>query len=78
MIEARGCTRTSGCLKAPSGARSKGLLHANRGDTATQIRNYVMLVLLAVYGFRSGEVRGLKRDERPARCVPLARTLPIA
>ena len=34
-----------------------------QGDTATQIRNYAMLVLLAVYGFRSGEVRGLTLDD---------------
>jgi integrase len=39
------------------------LLHASRGDTVTQIRNYAMLVLLAVYGFRSGEVRGLTLDD---------------
>ena len=39
------------------------LLDANRGATKTQIRNYAMLLLLAVYGFRSGEVRGLTLDD---------------
>jgi site-specific recombinase XerD len=39
------------------------LVDANRGDTAVHIRNYAMLLLLAVYGFRSGEVRGLTLDD---------------
>jgi integrase len=49
--------------QGPQWSEVQRLLHANRGDTATQIRNYAMLVLLAVYGFRSGEVRGLTLDD---------------
>jgi site-specific recombinase XerD len=39
------------------------LLDANRGDTDVHVRNYAMLLLLAVYGFRSGEVRSLTLDD---------------
>ena len=49
--------------QGPQWSEVQRLLDANRGDTATQIRNYAMLVLLAVYGFRSGEVRGLTLDD---------------
>jgi integrase/recombinase XerD len=49
--------------QGPKWSEVQWLLNANRGDTATQIRNYAMLVLLAVYGFRSGEVRGLTLDD---------------
>jgi integrase/recombinase XerD len=49
--------------QSPQWSEVQRLLQANRDDTATQIRNYAMLVLLAVYGFRSGEVRGLTLDD---------------
>jgi integrase/recombinase XerD len=49
--------------QGPQWSDVQRLLNANRGDTATQIRNYAMLVLLAAYGFRSGEVRGLTLDD---------------
>ena len=49
--------------QGPQWSEVQRLLDANRGDTDTQIRNYAMLVLLAVYGFRSGEVRGLTLDD---------------
>jgi integrase/recombinase XerD len=49
--------------QGPQWSEVQRLLDANRGDIATQIRNYAMLVLLAVYGFRSGEVRGLTLDD---------------
>jgi integrase/recombinase XerD len=49
--------------QGPQWSEVQRLLNANRGDTATQIRNYAMLVLLAVYGFRSGEVRHLTLDD---------------
>ena len=39
------------------------LLEAQRGDTPRQMRNHAMLLLLAVYGFRSSEVRGLTLDD---------------
>ena len=47
----------------PRWSEVQQLLDANRGDAAAQIRNYAMLVLLAVYGFRSGEVCGLSLDD---------------
>lgn len=49
--------------QGPQWSQVQQLLEANRGDTAAQIRNYAMLVLLAVYGFRSGEVCGLTLDD---------------
>jgi len=49
--------------QGPQWSDVQRLLDANRGDTVTQIRNYAMLILLAVYGFRSGEVRGLTLDD---------------
>jgi len=57
----RVCTRMSACRRVRGGARSSS--SANRGDGAGQIRNYAMLVLLAVYGFRSAEVCGLTLDD---------------
>ena len=49
--------------QGPQWSEVQRLLDANRGDTVTQIRNYAMLMLLAVYGFRSSEVRGLTLDD---------------
>jgi integrase/recombinase XerD len=49
--------------QGPRWSEVQQLLDANRGDAAVQIRNYAMLVLLAVYGFRSGEVCGLTLDD---------------
>ena len=49
--------------QGPQWSQVQQLLDANRGDGAVQIRNYAMLVLLAVYGFRSGEVCGLTLDD---------------
>ena len=39
------------------------LLVASSGDTPNDIRDYAMLLLLAVYGFRSSEVRHLCLDD---------------
>jgi site-specific recombinase XerD len=39
------------------------LLAANEGDTFLQRRNRAILLLLAVYGLRSGEVRGLRLED---------------
>jgi site-specific recombinase XerD len=49
--------------QGPRWTEVQRLLDANRGDAPVQIRNYAMLVLLAVYGFRSGEVCGLSLDD---------------
>jgi integrase/recombinase XerD len=49
--------------QGPQWTQVQQLLHANRGDAAVQIRNYAMLLLLAVYGFRSGEVCALTLDD---------------
>ena len=49
--------------QGPQWGEVQRLLDANRGDSATKIRNYAILMLLAVYGFRSGEVRGLTLDD---------------
>lgn len=49
--------------QGPRWTEVQRLLDANRGDGAVQIRNYAMLVLLAVYGFRAGEVCGLSLDD---------------
>jgi integrase/recombinase XerD len=49
--------------QGPRWAEVQQLLDANRGDAAAQVRNYAMLLLLAVYGFRSGEVCGLTLDD---------------
>jgi integrase len=49
--------------QGPQWSEVRQLLDANRGDSATQIRNYAILMLLAVYGFRSGELRGLTFDD---------------
>jgi integrase len=49
--------------QGPHWSQVQRLLDANRGDAPRQIRNYAMLVLLAVYGFRSGEVCGLTLDD---------------
>jgi site-specific recombinase XerD len=49
--------------QGPRWSEVQQLLDANRGDAAVEIRNYAMLLLLAVYGFRSGEVCGLTLDD---------------
>ena len=49
--------------QGPRWSEVQQLLDANRGDAAVQIRNYAMLLLLAVYGFRSGEVCCLTLDD---------------
>jgi integrase/recombinase XerD len=49
--------------QGPSWMHVQKLLNAHRGDAAIQVRNRAMLLLLAVYGFRSGEVRGLTLED---------------
>jgi site-specific recombinase XerD len=49
--------------QGPPWTHVRELLDAHRGDTASQLRNRAMLLLLTVYGFRSGEVRGLTLDD---------------
>lgn len=48
--------------QGPSWPQVQRLLDAHRGDTPRQLRNLAILLLLSVYGFRSGEVRGLTLD----------------
>ncbi|MGH9411878.1 MAG: tyrosine-type recombinase/integrase [Vicinamibacterales bacterium] len=49
--------------QGPSWHQVQALLEASRGDTPRQLRDRAMLLLLAVYGFRSSEVRGLTLDD---------------
>lgn len=49
--------------QGPRWTEVQRLLDATRGHRVKQIRDYAMLLLLAVYGFRSGEVRGLTLDD---------------
>jgi integrase len=49
--------------QGPRWTEVQQLLNANRSDAPAQIRNYAMLVLLAIYGFRSGEVCALTLDD---------------
>ena len=52
--------------RLPQGPRRsdvRQLVDATRGDTPTAIRNHAIVLLHAVYGFRSGEVRRLTLDD---------------
>ncbi|HZR25974.1 MAG TPA: tyrosine-type recombinase/integrase [Vicinamibacterales bacterium] len=49
--------------QGPSWTQVQHLLDAHRGDTPRLLRDRAMLLLLAVYGFRSAEVRGLTLDD---------------
>ena len=39
------------------------MLSGTNGDTPAEIRDYAILLLLAVYGVRSGELRRLRLDD---------------
>jgi len=47
----------------PAWADVRRLIAANDGTTPLQLRNRAILLLLAVYGLRSGEVRGLRLED---------------
>ena len=47
----------------PAWSDVKRLIAATGGSTVGQLRNRAMLLLLAVYGLRSGEVRGLSLED---------------
>lgn len=47
----------------PAWSDVKRLIAATEGSTVGQLRNRAMLLLLAVYGLRSGEVRGLSLED---------------
>jgi site-specific recombinase XerD len=47
----------------PAWSDVKRLIAATDGSTVGQLRNRAMLLLLAVYGLRSGEVRGLSLED---------------
>lgn len=49
--------------RGPSWNDVRRLIEAARGKTLPDIRDYAILLLLAVYGFRSGEVRLLRLDD---------------
>jgi integrase/recombinase XerD len=49
--------------RGPAWTDVQHLLRASRGSTPSNIRDHAMLLLLAVYGFRSGEVRYLRLDD---------------
>ena len=49
--------------QGPRRSEVRQLVDATRGDTPTAIRNHAILLLHTVYGFRSGEVRGLTLDD---------------
>jgi len=49
--------------RGPAWSDVKRLIAATGGSTVDQLRNRAMLLLLAVYGLRSGEVRGLSLED---------------
>ncbi len=49
--------------QGPRRSEVQQLVDSTRGDTPAAIRNHAMLLLHTVYGFRSGEVRGLTLDD---------------
>jgi site-specific recombinase XerD len=49
--------------RGPAWTDVQRLIKASRGSTPTDIRDHAILLLLAVYGFRSGEVRLLRLDD---------------
>lgn len=49
--------------QGPSWGQVQQLLEAHRGDTPRLLRDRAMLLLLAIYGFRSSEVRGLTLED---------------
>jgi site-specific recombinase XerD len=49
--------------RGPAWADVQRLIQASRGNNPSNIRDHAMLLLLAVYGFRSGEVRLLRLDD---------------
>ena len=49
--------------QGPRRSEVQQLVNATRGDTPAAIRNHAIVLLHAVYGFRSGEVRGLTLDD---------------
>lgn len=49
--------------QGPRRSEVQRLVDSTRGDTPAAIRNHAILLLHTVYGFRSGEVRGLTLDD---------------
>jgi site-specific recombinase XerD len=49
--------------RGPAWTDVQRLIRASRGSDPSNIRDHAMLLLLAVYGFRSGEVRLLRLDD---------------
>ena len=49
--------------RGPQWSDVQRLLAASSGNAPSDIRDHAMLLLLAVYGFRSGEVRHLRLDD---------------
>ncbi len=49
--------------RGPAWTDVQRLIKASRGDTPPDIRDHAILLLLAVYGFRSGEVRLLRLED---------------
>ena len=60
----------------PAWSDVKRLIAATSGPTVGQLRNRAMLLLLAVYGLRSGEVRGLSLEDMdwPRRVLRVRRS----
>jgi integrase len=61
-----GCTRCSTDLPAGELAAWHDVqkpLSSCAGDQPTEIRDHAMLLLVAVYGLRSGEVRNLRLED---------------
>lgn len=62
-IQAPRVYRHEGLPVGPSWDDVKRLLVAAEGDRPTDIRDYAMLMLLAVYGLRAGEVTALRLED---------------
>lgn len=62
-IDAPRIYKLEGLPQGPPWGDVKRLLEASSGDSPGDIRDYAMLLLITVYGLRSGEVRQLRLDD---------------
>jgi integrase/recombinase XerD len=62
-IDAPRIYRLESLPRGPAWSDVQRLLAACAGDTASEVRDHAMLLVIAVYGVRSGEVRHLRLDD---------------
>ena len=63
VIESPRLYAREGLPEGPGWEDVQRLLASTRGDRRADIRDHAILMLLAVYGFRRGEVAGLRLDD---------------